>query len=101
MQKFRKTETVSSDPLIFGLANYSPPIDKSEDSISVELHVHSLVCESKSKDPNKKKINLLMNKTFSERRNYILNDQPEIADVLSKYPILHNPEEVRILHFLL
>ena len=95
IQKGRRIETVSSDSLIFGLANFSPPVDESEDSISLKIHLHSLACESRCKEPNKRKINLLMNKTFSERRNYILKDQPAIIDVLSKYPVLHDPEEVR------
>ena len=70
-------------------------MDESEDSISLKIHLHSLACESRCKEPNKRKINLLMNKRFSERRNYILKDQPAIIDVLSKYPVLHDPEEVR------
>ena len=80
--------------LQYGLANYSPKLDPHEDEVTVKSMLKSMSNEMQSKKPNIQKVDLIMNRTFAVRRQYILMEQPDIGDILHQYPVLNRPDEV-------
>ena len=87
--------------LQYGLANYSPTLSAHEDCHSVKTLLKSMNNEMSSKAPNMQKVDMIMERTFALRRQYILAEQPDIEDILEQYPVLHKPQEVKFQYFLL
>ncbi|KAG0429503.1 hypothetical protein HPB47_023595, partial [Ixodes persulcatus] len=66
-----------------------------EDQDSVAGHLAFMAKEVRKGDPDWQKIALSMERTFDERRHWMLSAQPLVADILAKYPALGYPQAIR------
>ena len=66
-----------------------------EDRVSLERHTKVLLDEIKKRRPNLQVVEDLMSKTFSMRRNDILENSYYFTSLFAKYPFLKDPEVVR------
>ena len=86
----------SSQTSNWGLKDFRPSRPIREDDISIQLHIDWLKEESAKRKQDREKIRCLMNSTFPDRRQMILDDMPSVAAVKANYPCLFDEDEVRI-----
>ena len=92
--KSSATNTSVENRSPYGLNNYLPSRPDSETEESIQTHILSLKQEWKRRDPDKRKVNTLMNLTFADRRAFIVKQAPDLSEVLAEYPVLTNTDEV-------
>ena len=68
-----------------------------DDEASLKRHYKMMSSEMKKVTPNKQVIQKLMMKTFVPRRKEILEGMGTIQDILTAYPALKYPDEVRLV----
>lgn len=73
--------------------NYLPPYPTGESKQSLEKERQDLLSEVKKKD-NQKTISEKMSKTFSYRRQEVVNEKPAIEDLLHRWPALFEAIQV-------
>lgn len=78
--------------------NYCPEHPKGETTESLENLRMELLSEAKKRN-NDHVVALKMEKTFSFRRQEVLQGQPMIAEFKSRWPALFTAREVRFLYF--
>ena len=81
----------------WGMPNYMPNFNQGEDSFTVLAHVEELQRQyslNKSRR-NAALIKRLMDKTFPDHRNMLINEMSPIGEVIEKYPLLCCEEEAR------
>ncbi|KAM7298485.1 hypothetical protein ISCGN_019080 [Ixodes scapularis] len=66
-----------------------------EDEDSVAGHLAFMAKEVRKGNPDWQKIALSMERTFDERRHWMLSAQPLVADIPAKYPALEYPQAIR------
>ena len=79
--------TASSVPIMTGVG---------EDEASHKRHVSLMKAEFRKSNPNKYACRELMKRTFSFRRQELLQKQTLVSQMLSTYPALQYPDEVII-----
>ncbi|CAN8017299.1 unnamed protein product, partial [Ixodes persulcatus] len=65
-----------------------------EDQDSVAGHLAFMAKEVRKGNPDWQKIVLSMERTFDERRHWMLSAQPLLADILARYPALGYPQAI-------
>ena len=80
----------------WGMPNYSPTRPPSEDDISVAKHEEFLKKEKSKRQPDFSQVRLAMDKTFADRRKWLLTTQPtaKMSEVKEKYPWLFDEDQV-------
>lgn len=78
--------------IIWGLANYLPVRPEGEDDDSILRHEAALKAEMLKRHPDHGRLDRLMMLTFSDRRNFIINENPLVCDIKEKYPALFESE---------
>ena len=80
----------------WGMPNYSPTRPPSEDDISVAKHEEILKKEKSKRQPDFSQVRLAMDKTFADRRKWLLTTQPtaKMSEVKEKYPWLFDEDQV-------
>lgn len=81
----------------WGLPNYLPKREEGEDDMSVKKHTEFLKVEKQKKKPNYERVCMLMQKTFADRRQFIVTGNETILAVQQEYPWLFQEEEVCML----
>lgn len=94
------TRHMSTTPK-WGLANYLPEREAGEDDTSVKQHTEWLKIEKMKKKPNYEKACLLMDKTLSDRRKLIVENNPSLEIIKTEYPWHFQEEEVCYKIFML
>lgn len=79
---------------MWGLVNYLPTREQSEDEETVVKHQKWLQIEATKKYPSIQRVQTAMDLTLAARRHWIVNEQPTIKDVRDQYPWLFKPEQV-------
>lgn len=79
--------------------NYCPQYPKGETTDTLGNERIELLSEIKKRN-NDHFVALKMEKTFSYRRQEVLQDQPLVADFKSRWPALFNQKEVNVLYVL-
>ncbi|XP_072176124.1 uncharacterized protein [Diadema setosum] len=82
---------------IFGMANYLPARQASEDDKSIEAHKQWLLTEGTKKRPNYEEVDVRMTLTFSDRRNEIRKENIPIAQLKEEYPWLFKDDGIELL----
>lgn len=78
--------------------NYCPEYPKGETTESLEKQRMEIILETKKRH-NDHVVTLKMEKTFSYRRQEVLQGQPMIADFKCRWPALFTGREVSLLYF--
>ena len=78
----------------YGLRDYLPGRPQSETDETIVAHINNMKKEWKKRDHDQMKINTLMDLTFADRRKLIVNQAPDVAQVLEDYPVLTEGKEV-------
>ena len=73
----------------------APHVPLGEDKASHDRHTRFLQAEFRKVNPNKQTAAVLMKRTFSLRRQMILEDPIPMEKMLCTYPALKYPEEVK------
>lgn len=83
---------------VWGVENYLPKRIEGEDDVSIEAHVKRMVDISRLHTDRRQKniVDLLMNKTFPERRSMIVERLVKIPEMKLQYPLLFADNEVKI-----
>ncbi len=74
--------------------NFIFQVPRGEDEASFRRHRLTLINEYKKKKRNMALVDQLMNVTFAQRRNHIVNSGPSVCDIASRYSFLQMPQEV-------
>ena len=82
----------------WGIPNFNPPMPEGEDDKTMGKHSETLKAQSAlSKErQNKEMVKMLMEKTFPDRRNMLINQFKHIREILEKYPLLCNTDQVNV-----
>ena len=91
MQAVDKSKTT---PPLWGITNYLPPPPDGEDATTIDNHIQCMEKEFKKTKPDLRKIELLMNRTFSHRRHLIVVKDTNICEVQEMYPWLCHETQV-------
>ena len=94
----RKT-TIQKSPSIAWMQ--PPPIPPGEDGCSFDRFSSQLRDEAKRKKPRNEVTSKLMEATYAQRKEEILECPSAIPELLKKYPFLGNEDEVHNLCLLL
>ena len=89
-----EVEPPESDKAHYGMVNYLPPRPITETDDSIKLHIRTMKQEWKKRDRDLKKVNKLMDLTLSERRHFVVQEAPEVSEVLAEYPVLTDSKQV-------
>ena len=76
----------------------APDFPDGEDEASMLRHIKLLQLEEKKVSPNKTVVESLMAKTFSFRRQELLNTVSPVNEILQKYPSLRSIGQVSYMH---
>lgn len=74
---------------------YPPMMFDNEDDVSVERNISLLRQEVSKPKPNVDTITSLMGRTFTERRQWILDNVESVQEIVEKYPFLSKSTYVR------
>ncbi|KAK7921878.1 hypothetical protein WMY93_008780 [Mugilogobius chulae] len=74
--------------------NFLPNFPEGQDEMALENARHILENEAKKRSPNTTVVNQLMNQTFALRRKEIVQDQPPVHLMLSRWPALFKKPQV-------
>lgn len=85
--------------IIWGLANYLPVRPEGEDDDSILRHEAALKTEMVKRHPDHGRLDRLMALTFSDRRNFIINENPLVCEIKEKYPALFESENAVLKEF--
>ena len=89
-------EKVTKYPPIFGMPNYLPAREASEDDKSIEAHKKWLQAEGTKKRPNYEEVEARMTLTFSERRNAVIKENIPIGKLKEQYPWLFKDDGIEV-----
>lgn len=89
-------ETLAIPKNQWGVKNYAPDRPVEDDDESIRNHTDWMKTEARKTKQNLTKINLLLNKTFADRRKLILLNMATAGEVKEKFPCLFNKTEVII-----
>ena len=83
--------------IAWGVKNYLPKRLEGEDDISIESHVNRMIDMSRLHKDRRQKhiIDMLMEKTFPERRRMLVEELVKVPEMKLKYPLLFTEDEVR------
>ncbi|XP_071508876.1 sterile alpha motif domain-containing protein 3-like [Diadema antillarum] len=82
---------------IFGMPNYLPARQASEDDKSIEANKQWLLTEGTKKRPNYEEVDVRMTLTFSDRRNEIIKENIPIAQLKEECPWLFKDDGIELL----
>ncbi|XP_071820324.1 uncharacterized protein [Apostichopus japonicus] len=85
-------------PPQWGMINYLPQRQESEDDKSIESHIQWLRRENTKKKPHYSRVTEAMSATFSDRRQLIVKEGVSVKQVQELYPWLFDEDEI-ILEF--
>ena len=78
----------------YGIVNYLPVRDPSEDDETIQKHLKMLAVESLKKSSNPRLIDVGMKSTFADRRAMIVTNKAPMSLIKETYPRLFNPYQV-------
>lgn len=74
---------------------WAPVVPEGEDDLSHDRHCSAMKSLIKSRDSGAEaKISSLMEVTFAQRRQYVLHERAQMADIKKRYPALFNPRHL-------
>lgn len=79
---------------VFDVKNYDAERPAGEDDASIEKHIANMKLEHRHKVKDQHLIEVAMDRTFGDRRTYIIGNSPSIADVKEIYPCLFSYTQV-------
>ena len=82
---------------VWGVPNFLPPMVEGEDDESQKIHKETLLTQSRLDHSRKNHglISLAMDRTFPDRRQFIVMGEKDPATLRNIYPILYCDREVR------
>ncbi|XP_041467013.1 uncharacterized protein LOC121417390 [Lytechinus variegatus] len=93
----KESKDVVKYPPVFGMAQYLPSREASEDDESIKLHINWLLCESTKKRPNFEEAASRMALTFADRRRAIVKGDLSIKEIQEQYPWLFKEDGHELL----
>lgn len=79
----------------WGMKNYLPSRDLSEEDVSIATHQKWLVAEKRKRQPDFKMVQCCMDKTLADRRKCIVSEKPPLSEIKAQYPWLFDEDQVQ------
>lgn len=81
------------------MVSYLPDRPISEDDLTIKKHEDFLIKEKKKRQPDYAGVKLSMDKTLSDRREWLVNTQPRprIGEVKTRFPWLFDEDQVSVV----
>ena len=95
-KEMHRVQSYNGSQNIWGIANFNPKRCEGEDDLSIKKHMEVLAQQNQLM-PNirdKLAIKLSMDKTFPERRDFILKEIRKIVEIKEEYPLLFTYDQV-------